>query len=101
MKKRTIGCVFFLGMVGINKKMLKGGRTVLTPSGMSMKKLCVFKCVLETKATCSFEQLNTVYRLIVTKVWTYHVKIINFLKKILLPSCVPEIKGIDRKEKGK
>lgn len=34
---------FFLGMVGINKKMLKGGRTVFTPSGMSMKKLCVFK----------------------------------------------------------
>ncbi len=54
MKKRTIGCVFFLGMVGINKKMLKGGRTVLTPSGMSMKKLCVFKCVLETKACHPF-----------------------------------------------
>ena len=39
-KKPLAGTSGFLGMVGINKKMLKGGRTVITPSGMSMKKLC-------------------------------------------------------------
>lgn len=59
----------------------------MTPPGMSMKKLCDFKCVLETKARCPFEQLTTVYKVIVTKVWTYPVKIIKFLKKILLLSC--------------
>lgn len=39
-KRPLAGTSGLLGMVGINKKMLKGGRTVVTPSGMSMKKLC-------------------------------------------------------------
>ena len=42
-KKPLAGTSGFLGLVGINKKMLKGGRTVFTPSGMSMKKLCDLK----------------------------------------------------------
>ena len=55
-RKPLAGTNGFLGMVGscIFIKNYKGGPDGYSPSGMSMKKLCDFKCELETKARHPF-----------------------------------------------